>query len=110
MSRAHRLCRIDEIPEQGSRGFSYEGDSIFAVKKSGKIYMYRNQCPHINVALEWVEDQFLDSTRSMILCSNHGALFLIDNGKCVAGPCSGKSLQAIPFEIIEDDIYLRMLS
>jgi nitrite reductase/ring-hydroxylating ferredoxin subunit len=102
-----RLCHSDEIPEQGSKGFIVNGQKIFGIKKHGKIYLYRNSCPHIGIALEWVEDQFLDQSNSMIQCANHGALFVIENGKCVVGPCSGQSLVAVPFEILNDHIELK---
>lgn len=101
MTAATRLCNIDEIPESGSKGFRLDDTAVFAVKKNGRIYLYRNQCPHLRIALEWVEDQFLDSSHSMIQCANHGALFLIGTGKCVSGPCSGQSLVKVPFEIVE---------
>ena len=94
------------IPEDGSKGFECSGEKYFAVKKQNKIYVYKNSCPHIGIALEWVEDQFLDSSRSMIQCANHGALFVIENGKCVAGPCTGQKLVAINFDVVDDIICL----
>lgn len=99
MTTKQRLCHLDDIPERGSKGFSINGEQLFAVKKTGKVYLYRNQCPHIGIALEWVEDQFLDQSNSMIQCANHGALFTIESGKCVAGPCSGKSLTPIAYSV-----------
>lgn len=100
------LCHIDEIPELGSKGFHINNDLFFAVKKCGEIYLYRNECPHIGVPLEWVPDQFLDSSKTLIQCANHGALFSIDNGECISGPCSGQSLQKVPFEIIDNQIQI----
>ncbi|MFP6798982.1 MAG: Rieske (2Fe-2S) protein, partial [Pseudomonas sp.] len=38
---------------------------------------------------------------SLIQCATHGALFLIESGECVAGPCAGQSLQELA--IREDD-------
>lgn len=98
--------RVNDIPEEGSKGFECNGEKYFAVKKLGEIFIYRNACPHIGIALEWVEDTFLDSSRTMIQCSNHGALFVIENGLCVAGPCSGQKLKAINFVIENDVIFL----
>ena len=96
----------DDIPDNGSKGFQLENDKYFAVKKSGKIFIYKNSCPHIGIALEWVEDQFLDSTKTMIQCANHGALFVIESGRCVSGPCSGQKLKAVPFSIVDGKIFL----
>ena len=70
--------RATDIPENGSKGFECNGEKYFAVKKDKAIYIYKNSCPHIGVALEWVEDQFLDSSHTMIQCANHGALFVIE--------------------------------
>jgi nitrite reductase/ring-hydroxylating ferredoxin subunit len=98
--------RASEIPEGGSRAFAHAGEKYFAVKKYGKIYAYKNSCPHIGVGLEWVENQFLDSSGCMIQCANHGALFVIETGKCVAGPCSGQKLTAMKFTLHDDFIVL----
>ena len=98
--------RTTDIPENGSKGFECNGEKYFAVKKDNSIYIYKNSCPHIGVALEWVEDQFLDSSQSMIQCANHGALFVIESGACVAGPCIGQKLMAVKFSIQNDLIFL----
>ena len=42
----------------------------------------------------------------MIQCANHGALFVIENGECVAGPCNGKALIALPFDIVDGYVEL----
>jgi nitrite reductase/ring-hydroxylating ferredoxin subunit len=106
MSDSIRLCALDDIPDEGSKGFHVSGRKLFAVKQRGKVYLYQNACPHLGIALEWVEDQFLDSSRSMIQCANHGALFVIDSGKCVSGPCSGQKLKTIAYELRDGDIYI----
>jgi nitrite reductase/ring-hydroxylating ferredoxin subunit len=68
---------------------------LFAVRKAGAVFVYRNRCPHRGVPLEWQADQFLDPSASLIQCARHGALFLIESGECVAGPCEGEALRAI---------------
>lgn len=94
------LCSEQDIPAGSSRGFALPQLSCFVVKDhEGDIYVYVNSCPHLGVELEWVADQFLDSEGMLIQCSTHGALFTIDTGKCVAGPCFGQYLKAIPFSI-----------
>lgn len=98
------LCTLDNLPEGSSKGF--ESNKVFAVNYFGTIYVYRNNCPHLGIPLEWNENQFLDSSDSMIQCANHGALFVISSGQCVAGPCIGQSLQIIPHQIINDGIWI----
>ena len=90
-----RLCAPDELAEGQSRGFEIAETKLFAVRKDGQLYAYRNRCPHRGIPLEWLPEQFLDSSASLIQCATHGALFLIESGECVAGPCAGQSLQAL---------------
>lgn len=100
------LCSLDDIPEGGSRGFQHGELKLLIVKHKGKVVAYRNTCPHLGIPLEWVEHQFLDSSGTMIQCANHGALFVIDTGKCVAGPCAGRKLEAVPFRIDANQLSL----
>jgi len=93
------LCAIDEISDPGARGFEIGEQHIFAVKRDGEIFVYVNSCPHIGIPLEFLPDDFLDSEQRFILCANHGALFEIDSGACVAGPCPGQSLIPVPFTV-----------
>ena len=79
---------------------------LFAVRQQGRVYLYLNRCPHLGIPLEWVADQFLDNSGSMIHCANHGALFVINTGKCVAGPCSGRALTLIDYHIEAGDLFI----
>ncbi len=90
-----RLCAADELGEGQSRGFEIAGGKLLLVRKHGQVVAYRNRCPHRGIPLEWLPDQFLDASASLIQCATHGALFLIDSGECVAGPCAGQSLEAL---------------
>ncbi|XLX39534.1 Rieske (2Fe-2S) protein [Ectopseudomonas mendocina] len=90
-----RLCAPNELTEGQSRGFLIDQMSLFAVRRGGQVYAYLNRCPHRGIALEWQKDRFLDDSGSLIRCSTHGALFLIESGECVAGPCEGLALQAL---------------
>lgn len=89
------LCNGDDLAEGKSRGFDVDGLQLLAVRRAGQVYVYRNRCPHRSVPLEWHPDQFLDASASLIQCATHGALFLIESGECIAGPCEGKYLSAI---------------
>ena len=97
------LCRLDEIPDPGSRGFDFrEGDSlhsVFVVRTGGTVRAYENSCPHTAGPLDWVPDQFLTREKDMILCATHGALFRIEDGHCLSGPCVGENLTPLPVSI-----------
>ncbi|TNF33350.1 MAG: Rieske (2Fe-2S) protein [Gammaproteobacteria bacterium] len=107
-----KLCHIDDIADPGARGFELlqEGREflMFLVKRNGEVYGYRNQCPHARVNLEWREDDFLDMDKEWIQCSVHGALFRIETGDCVSGPCNGRGLQALDIHVDDrGDIFLK---
>ena len=42
----------------------------------------------------------------MLRCSKHGALFQINDGLCVEGPCQGESLQPLKCIVDNGVIYL----
>lgn len=103
---AEFICSINDIAEGQSKGFSInDGDKIFIVRKYGELHAYRNSCPHLGIQLEMVPDQFLDSSHSLINCSMHGALFRIEDGLCISGPCLEQSLTRVPIVIENDNIY-----
>lgn len=104
----HPLCRLDDLPENQSKGFAIRPDSRYAdilvVRTRAGVFAYRNRCPHTGAPMEWEPDQFLDHSGSSIQCGIHGALFRIEDGYCVSGPCARQSLQ--PVAVIEWDGWL----
>lgn len=95
----HPLCRLDDLPEGQSKGIALQPGSHYAdilvVRTRTGIYAYRNRCPHTGAPMEWEPDQFLDYSGTAIQCGIHGALFRIEDGYCVSGPCARQSLQRI---------------
>ena len=100
----HTLCSINDIPEGSSKGFIVKKLNLFVVHKDDQFYAYINSCPHRGIPLEWQEDQFLDYEGNLIQCATHGALFLIDSGDCVSGPCTGQSLIKLDCQVISDQV------
>jgi nitrite reductase/ring-hydroxylating ferredoxin subunit len=101
------VTNIDDIMEGAAKGFEVNNQHLFAVKKDDQIHLYWNRCPHLGTPLEWEEDRFLDNDASLIQCSTHGALFLIEDGKCISGPCLGKHLQTVPFTLADGLIMVK---
>tara|TARA_R110002072_G_scaffold27564_21_gene89721 strand:- start:666 stop:992 length:327 start_codon:yes stop_codon:yes gene_type:complete len=108
MSDPVYLCRLDELEDPGSKGFeNIDGQKpFFVVRRGDEVFGYRNFCPHYGAPLDWKPDAFLSYDRDMILCSMHSALFNIDDGICVDGPCPGQGLEKIEIKIIENKIYV----
>lgn len=101
-----KLCHIDDIEEGKTRGFEVGELSIIALKKDGTVYLYKNSCPHLGLNLEFQPDDFLNYDETYIQCSTHGAMFTLETGECVLGPCKGESLKEIAFELEAGQIML----
>lgn len=105
-----RLCALEELPASGTKGFVFGEDvsrfELFVVYRQGFLAAYVNDCPHAHTPLDVITDQFLDLERTHLLCGTHGALFRIGDGYCLAGPCKGKSLTAVPAHITDGSIYI----
>ncbi|MBU6469828.1 MAG: Rieske (2Fe-2S) protein [Gammaproteobacteria bacterium] len=106
------ICPLSELPAPGARGFSRPGarfpDEYFVVRHGDALRAYRNICPHAGNGLNWKEDAFLTRDKTLIMCAAHGALFNPESGVCVAGPCVGRALQAVPVKI-EDGMVVACL-
>lgn len=102
------LCRLDELADPGSKGFeTIAGEKpFFLVRRGAEVFGYRNNCPHYGAPLDWKPDAFLSYDKDMILCSMHSALFNIDDGICVDGPCPGQGLEPVPLELKDGSVYL----
>ena len=96
----HRvLCRLDEVADGASRGFTLQAADnpieLFVVREGDEVFAYRNRCPHTGAPLDWTPDRFLDNENRYIQCAMHGALFVIETGLCVYGPCVDRYLEPI---------------
>ena len=97
------LCRLDELDDPGSRGIVVTLDGqphdVFVVRQGAQVFGYLNSCPHTGGPLDWVPGQFLNLGKDYIQCATHDALFQLHDGECVAGPCKGNRLAAVPVSI-----------
>ncbi len=106
-----KLDKIEALNDPGSRGYTVinsDGQKleIFVVHRDAKLTAWVNQCPHKGMPLEWKPDEFLDDEGEHIICATHGALFDINDGACLGGPCRGQGLKPVAIETIGTDICL----
>ena len=105
MTKHYRICRIDDIDEGEARSFLLhtpaDQQQIFIVRKNDLLAAYFNRCPHTGVNLDWVPHQLLDNSGEFIQCATHGALFNIDDGLCIQGPCVNQSLETVPITLVD---------
>jgi len=100
---------MGDLVEGRSHGFDPLGegrDTMFIVRRLGRLFAYRNACPHYEMArMAWKKNEFLNGDGSQILCAAHGALFDIASGVCTIGPCIGQHLTPVQVEIRDDQVW-----
>ncbi len=105
------LCRLDDIEDGGSAAFAAHigcaRTGVMALRRGEAIFVYVNSCPHMGAPLDFQSGRFLNLERTHVLCSNHGALFRIEDGYCVQGPCAGKSLQSVAARVGDGEVRIR---
>jgi nitrite reductase/ring-hydroxylating ferredoxin subunit len=101
----HYLCKTSDVGDAEAKGFEIEGQSVLLVNHDAQLRVYMNWCPHLGIELNFMPDQFLDADNAMIMCANHGALFEIESGHCLSGPCSGDALVGVPHEVRGDEVW-----
>ena len=100
------LLGLDELPDPGTRQVEVDGEEIILVQWFGQVFAYRNRCPHLGWPLNMEPDRFFDAEQRYLQCSNHMALFEVENGACIAGPCAGQSLERLPVQVRDGTIGL----
>ena len=97
------LCRLSDIADGGSAAFEPviggRPRRLMAIRQGERVLVYENACPHLELPLDIVPGRFLDAAGAHILCTNHGALFRIEDGVCVKGPCVGGALARVASEV-----------
>jgi nitrite reductase/ring-hydroxylating ferredoxin subunit len=100
-----RLGPLELIADGAARNFVLQiGEGRFhgfAVRQGEAVKGYVDRCPHAGLPLAQQLDAYLAPGGDLIACSWHGALFDIDTGLCVGGPCAGQSLRPWPL-VVED--------
>lgn len=100
-----RLGLVEDIPSGGARNFVVQTKAGrfhgFAVRHGDGVVGYVDRCPHAGLPLAQRLDDYLSPGGELIVCSWHGALFRIEDGACVAGPCAGARLSPWPLRVAD---------
>ncbi|MEO0499480.1 MAG: Rieske (2Fe-2S) protein [Pseudomonadota bacterium] len=103
------LGPLADIADGKARGFVLEMKAGrffgFVVRQDDEVRGYVDRCPHAGVPMTRALDDYLSPDGTLIACSWHGALFRIDDGLCVGGPCQGDRLTAWPVTV-EDGVIM----
>ncbi len=106
VERDYFLCRLSDLDELQSIEFEIDERKLFAIREDNQLYAYWNSCPHMGIPLNWMPGKFLDLDGALLQCSAHGALFQIDNGECIGGPCVGDHLSKIVLKQQDDQYFI----
>jgi nitrite reductase/ring-hydroxylating ferredoxin subunit len=97
------ICPLHELADPRAKGFTMGGGDWplrgFVVRRGDTVRAYVNHCPHAGFPLNWQPDQFLAPDTPLILCVMHGALFEMESGVCVSGPCAGRALRPLSVRV-----------
>lgn len=104
------LCQLNDIEDGGSIGLVTKINGLpvglALIRQGDTVFVYENSCPHNHAPMDFTPGQFLNLERDLILCTLHGALFRIDDGHCVQGPCTGKHLTPVASEVRDGAVWL----
>ncbi|MBJ7437765.1 MAG: Rieske 2Fe-2S domain-containing protein [Sphingopyxis sp.] len=100
-----KLCRLEDVGDGQARNFVLQMRAGrfhgFVVRRDDAVWGYADRCPHIGAMLAHKLDEYLSPDGSLIACRWHGALFTIEDGICIGGPCVGQRLIKWPV-FVED--------
>ena len=78
------------------------------VRKDGQFFAYQNLCQHLPITLDLQDGQFLTHDRNFLQCHMHGAMYELNTGLCIAGPCEGARLKGLEIEEDEQQVVIKL--
>ncbi|MDX2274097.1 MAG: Rieske (2Fe-2S) protein [Hyphomonadaceae bacterium] len=105
-----RLASVDDVPDGGAGAFYFEqGEYRFSLllsRRGQRIFAYENRCPHAGYPLERPDGRVVVHEQLYMVCTAHGASFVLDTGACAGGPCNKKGLTPIAVEVREGAVFM----
>ncbi len=102
------LARLSDLPEGEPVAVETmldgEAESLILFREGDAVRAWRNICPHAGRPLDWSPGKFLRSKDGLLVCAVHGASFELGQGACVAGPCRGQALSAVPLAVVDGQV------
>ncbi|MBB4144927.1 Rieske (2Fe-2S) protein [Rhizobium rhizoryzae] len=98
------LCNSAEVQEGEAKGFGPLTGfrrKIIVVRRNGTLHAWLDACPHYSTGtpMAWKIDAYLNGERTHLTCHSHNALFEMDTGECILGPCLGQRLTRIEIAV-----------
>lgn len=108
---AATLVPLDALPPDGlhecEAGIDGEVESLILYRDpAGAVRAWLNVCPHAGRRLDFAPGKFLRGKAGELVCAVHGATFELAHGDCIAGPCRGDCLRAVPVHVADGQVRL----
>lgn len=103
------LCPLADLTEAGKEViFESLGKRYYLMlfRHADAVLGYHNVCPHQGRNLNYAPDRFLFDPQGRLVCPHHGAVFEVESGMCVQGPCLGAGLRKFDLRIEADQVVL----
>ena len=81
--------------------------SILVGKVDGAWCAYENECRHRALPIDLGASSPMSDDANFLLCHQHGALYRLRDGLCVAGPCVGEKLASVEVSEEGADLVVR---
>ncbi len=111
MSSASRITSVDDVPEETTFLFRVQpvdGDDTkeaILLRDDEGVVSWLNYCQHFtHIKLD--KGSGAEMRDGEVICTNHGAYFEADSGRCTFGPCEGAFLNELEVGVENGDVYL----
>jgi len=111
MSSTSRITSVDDVPEDTTLVYRLrpvDGDEpkeAILLRDEAGVVSWLNYCQHFtHIKLD--KGSGAEMRDGEVICTNHGAYFEADSGRCTFGPCEGAYLNEIDVAVEEGVVYL----
>jgi nitrite reductase/ring-hydroxylating ferredoxin subunit len=108
-----RACRRDELVPAVVKPVALPAgadrrprEALVLLDLAGEVRAYLNRCRHLPIPIDSGSRSFLTFDKQHLLCGTHGALYRLDDGVCIAGPCLHLALEALPLEETDGELFV----
>mmetsp|Transcript_23799 Transcript_23799/g.40953 ORF Transcript_23799/g.40953 Transcript_23799/m.40953 type:complete len:131 (+) Transcript_23799:153-545(+) len=96
-----KVCRVDDIPENGGRCVYIDKKSVALFKSKGNVYALENKCSHAGRPLDGGDIEDLQ-----VECPFHKWKFDLETGRCTYG--GGKFVKSYPVKVEDGNVHISL--
>jgi len=111
MSSASRITSVDDVPSDTTLVYRLrpvdgeEPREAILLRDEEGVVSWLNYCQHFtHIKLD--KGSGAELRNGEVICTNHGAYFEVDSGRCTYGPCEGAYLTEVEVAVDDGDVVL----